>query len=91
MCGLGAVGSLWASWRPEMTGSQSWIFHDVTGHCGRAENKVGAVGALGEARSAPGLKRGKGIGRRGAGWFPCGQESLVQSMDQVHEGLPVGV
>jgi hypothetical protein len=42
---------------------------DVIGHLGRAENKVGALGV---ARSSPGLKGGEGRERGGAGWFPQG-------------------
>ena len=47
---------------------------DTAGHLRRAENKMGA---LGEARSAPGPRGGKSRDRVGAGWFPHGRESLV--------------
>ena len=40
-----AVLGLWASWRPEITGYQSWASH--TGPLGRAENKSWPPGAAG--------------------------------------------
>jgi hypothetical protein len=42
-------------------------------------------------RSALGPKEGKGRGKGDSGWFPCGQEFLVQSMAGVQEDLPAGV
>jgi hypothetical protein len=47
-------------------------------------------GAPGASRSALGMKREEGRGKGDIGWFLCRQESLVQSMDGVKEGLPMG-
>jgi hypothetical protein len=74
------VGSL----RPDMSGSVSDI-PNVTVRCKRSENKVRALGA---APSAWELKGEEGRGRRGAGWFPHGQEPLGWSMAGAQEGLP---
>jgi hypothetical protein len=49
----------------EATGSQSWA--SLTGYRRRAENKVGAPGAV---WSAPGLKGEKAGGEGGDVWFP---------------------
>jgi hypothetical protein len=96
-CGCLAVGSHWtpARWgwgdgyravldnRLSVSG-----IPDTAGHFGRAENKWGP--AKGAAHSSLGPKGGEGRRRGGAGCFPLGQESLVQSVAGAQEGLLAG-
>jgi hypothetical protein len=62
--GQGSVQGLWASRRPEITGSPS-----------RASQI--SLDTSGELRTKWGLKRGEGRERGDSGWFPHGGESLV--------------
>jgi hypothetical protein len=72
-----------------MTGSSSWASQDVSGHCKRAENIVGTLGA---PWSALGLKGEEGRGREGAGWFPCGRSPCSgRSVAGVQEGFQLEV
>jgi hypothetical protein len=58
----GGIWGLWALQKPEMTGFSFWASQDITGHHGRAENKVRTMGA---ARSFHGPKGEEGRGERG--------------------------
>ena len=61
-----AVAGLWASQRPEMTGSQSRT-SQMSLYVTEEQNKVRAQEA---AQSAPRPKGEEGRGRGGTGWFP---------------------
>jgi hypothetical protein len=67
--GQGAVLGLWASRRPEITGSQSWTSQTLLYTTEEVRKKLGILGA---AQSAPGMKGGENRERRGAGLFPQG-------------------
>jgi hypothetical protein len=71
--------------QPQVPGSQPPASH--AGYCRGAENRQ--IGAPGQPL-APGMKKGKGRRRGGAGWFPLEQESFVRSVTGAQDGLLAG-
>jgi hypothetical protein len=55
--GQGAVQGLWAPWRPEITGSQSWASQMQLDTVEELRTKWGPLGVV---RSSPGPKGGEG-------------------------------
>jgi hypothetical protein len=76
-CGQGAVPGLWASRRPELTGSQSLASQKPLD---TAEEQRTKWGPPGSDSVIPRAKVRGGQGKWGTGWLPCRQESLVWSV-----------
>jgi hypothetical protein len=81
--GQGAVRSLWASLRPEITGSQPSASQMPLDTAEELRRKLGPQGRLGHPQD---LKGGEDRERGSAGKFPYRRKSLVRSMAGVSMG-----